>query len=59
MLWEHFLPRALAEGTHVPAPPALVVGRGLEQLQTALDLLRDGVSAGKAVVPLPEEPTDC
>jgi NADPH:quinone reductase-like Zn-dependent oxidoreductase len=53
MLWEDFLPRALADGSYVPAPQALVVGNGLGQVQPALDLLRKGVSARKLVVALP------
>lgn len=56
MLWEEFLPAALAEGRHVPAPGARVVGSGLDAVQTALDTLRAGVSAQKIVVTLgPDE----
>lgn len=50
MLWEHYVPAALADGRHVPAPEPVVVGEGLAQVQTALDALRDGVSARKLVV---------
>jgi len=53
MLWEDFLPAALAEGRYLTAPSAEVVGTGLEQLQPALDQLRRGVSAKKLVVSLP------
>ena len=52
MLWEDFLPAALAEGRYLPTPAAEVVGRGLEQVQPALDALRRGVSARKIVVSL-------
>ena len=52
MLWEEFLPAALAEGRYVAAPEAQVVGSGLENVQTALDVLARGVSARKVVVSL-------
>jgi len=52
MLWEQFLPAALAEGRYIAAPTAEVVGSGLEQVQTALDALHQGVSARKLVVTL-------
>ena len=47
-----FLPTALADGRFVAAPPAMVVGHGLESLQLALDTQRNGVSARKVVVTL-------
>ncbi|KAK3320580.1 zinc-binding dehydrogenase [Cercophora scortea] len=50
VLYEDFLPRALAEGTFVPAPEPEVVGSGLESVQHALDVHRKGVSAKKVVV---------
>ncbi|MFD3448445.1 zinc-binding alcohol dehydrogenase family protein [Microbacteriaceae bacterium 4G12] len=50
MLWESFLPDALASGRYVASPAAQVVGSGLEQVQVAMDALRDGVSARKLVV---------
>jgi NADPH:quinone reductase-like Zn-dependent oxidoreductase len=50
MLWEHFLPAALAEGRYVAAPAPEVVGTGLDQVQPALDALGRGVSARKLVV---------
>jgi NADPH:quinone reductase-like Zn-dependent oxidoreductase len=53
MLWEHYLPAALAEGRHVLAPPAHVVGNGLANVQTAMDQLRLGVSGQKLVISLP------
>ncbi len=52
MLWERFLPAALAEGLYVAAPAAEVVGTGLEAIQPAMDRLRAGVSARKLVVAL-------
>lgn len=52
MLWERYLPLALADGRHVAAPDPVVVGEGLEQVQTAIDRLRRGVSAQKLVVRL-------
>nr|WP_228511686.1 zinc-binding alcohol dehydrogenase family protein [Clavibacter sp. VKM Ac-2872] len=52
MLWERFLPAALAEGRYVAAPAAEVVGTGLEAIQPAMDRLRQGVSARKLVVAL-------
>jgi NADPH:quinone reductase-like Zn-dependent oxidoreductase len=52
MLWERFLPAALAEGRYVPAPTAEVVGSGLDAIQPAMDRLRAGVSARKLVVTL-------
>lgn len=52
MLWEQYLPGALAEGRHVCAPAAEIVGEGLESIQHALNLLHAGVSARKLVVRL-------
>lgn len=51
-IFEDFLPRALAEGTFVPAPEPQVVGKGLEKLQEAMEISRKGVSAKKIVVTL-------
>jgi D-arabinose 1-dehydrogenase-like Zn-dependent alcohol dehydrogenase len=53
MIYREFLPQALAARTFVPAPPAKVVGQGLEMLQAALEALKAGVSAAKIVVTLP------
>lgn len=52
MLWEQYLPQALAAGRHVCAPDPEITGDGLESIQRALDRLRDGVSARKLVVRL-------
>ena len=52
VIYDDFLPRALAEGKFVPAPDPHVVGKGLEYVQEALDLLKKGASAKKFVVAL-------
>lgn len=52
MLWTHHLPRALADGSHMPSPPPLVVGAGLDRIQAALDTMRAGVAHQKLVVTL-------
>jgi NADPH:quinone reductase-like Zn-dependent oxidoreductase len=52
LIYETFLPSALAEGRFVAAPEAVVVGHGLESVQHALDTQRGGVSARKIVVTL-------
>lgn len=49
-VWEDFLPLALESGSFVPAPEPLVVGTGLETLQKAVDVQREGMSAQKVVV---------
>jgi hypothetical protein len=53
MIYRDFLPQALAARTFVLAPPAKVVGQGLEMLQPALEALKAGASAAKVVVTLP------
>jgi len=52
IIYEDFLPAALAEGRYVAAPESHVVGRGLEYVQAGFDVQRAGVSARKAVVSL-------
>lgn len=52
IIYEGFLPKALAEGQFVAAPEPHVVGKGLEHIQAALDVQRKGVSASKVVVSL-------
>jgi NADPH:quinone reductase-like Zn-dependent oxidoreductase len=47
-----FLPGALAAGSYKAAPPALVVGNGLDRIPEALHMLRAGVSATKLVITL-------
>ena len=52
VIYEDFLPRALASGHYVVAPEPVVVGKGLDHIQTGLDALKQGVSAKKVVVSL-------
>ena len=51
-IYEIFLPTALEEGTFVVAPEPQVVGKGLEFIQEAFEVLAKGVSAKKVVVSL-------
>ena len=51
-LYGEFLPKALKEGKYVCAPEPMVVGKGLESVQEALDVQKKGVSARKVVVTL-------
>ncbi|KAK7952730.1 Polyketide synthase- enoylreductase [Apiospora aurea] len=51
-IFAEYLPRALAEGTFAARPEPQVVGRGLEKIQEAFEVLRKGVSARKIVVQL-------
>ena len=52
MIYEEFLPKALAAGEYVAAPDPIVVGKGLEFMQAAMDMQKKGVSAKKVVVSL-------
>ena len=52
VIYEDFLPKALAEGTFVAAPEPLVVGKGLEYVQAGFDIQKKGMSAKKVVVSL-------
>ncbi len=52
VIYENFLPEALAEGRYVAAPDPYVVGNGLEHVQTGFDAQRKGVSAKKIVISL-------
>jgi hypothetical protein len=52
LIFEAFLPAALAEGRFAAAPSATVVGTGLAQIPEALERQRLGVSATKLVVTL-------
>ncbi|VXD07393.1 Zn-dependent oxidoreductase [Sphingomonas sp. T1] len=52
MIFDAFLPAALAEGRYVTAPKAEVVGHGLDAIPAALEQQRRGVSATKLVVTL-------
>ncbi|KAK9775003.1 putative Enoyl reductase (ER) domain-containing protein [Seiridium cardinale] len=49
-IFNDYLPGALADGSIVPAPEAQVTGKGLESIQEAYDVLKNGVSAKKIVV---------
>ena len=52
VIYEDFLPSALAAGRYAAAPEPYVVGKGLEAVQAALDVQKKGVSAKKVVVTL-------
>jgi len=52
VIYEDFLPRALAEGRYVAAPDPFVVGKGLDSIQAGFDVQMKGVSARKVVVSL-------
>ncbi|KAI4212605.1 MAG: hypothetical protein LQ351_004677 [Letrouitia transgressa] len=51
-VYADYLPKALDAGSFVPAPEPLIVGNGLESLQTAVDRYKQGISAAKLVVTL-------
>ena len=51
-IYEDYMPTALAEGKYIAAPEPLVVGKGLEYVQEAIDINLKGVSAKKVVVSL-------
>ncbi len=52
VIYEDFLPSALADGRYAAAPEPQVVGSGLECMQTGIDAQKKGVSARKVVVTL-------
>ena len=52
IIYEDFLPQALADGRYVAAPDPYVVGKGLEYVQTGFDVQMKGISAKKVVVSL-------
>ena len=52
VIYEDFLPGALAEGRYAAAPEPCVVGKGLASVQAGFDVQRKGVSARKVVVSL-------
>ncbi len=52
VIYEDFLPQALADGRYVAAPEPAVVGTGLERVQAGFDAQKQGVSAKKVVVSL-------
>jgi hypothetical protein len=49
-VYVNYLPEALATGNCRAAPELMVVGKGLETIQGALDLQKKGVSAKKVAV---------
>ncbi|KAF6825538.1 zinc-binding dehydrogenase family superfamily [Colletotrichum musicola] len=51
-VYAEFLGKALAAGSFTPAPEPYVVGKGLESLQKAFEVSKEGVSAKKVVVSL-------
>ncbi|PSK45989.1 hypothetical protein B9Z65_4957 [Elsinoe australis] len=51
-VWGKFLYTALEKGSFKPLPEALVIGKGLENVQKATDKNKEGVSAKKVVVEL-------
>ncbi|KAI4245698.1 MAG: hypothetical protein L6R42_010112 [Xanthoria sp. 1 TBL-2021] len=51
VIFESYLPKALAEGKFVAAPDPYVVSKGLEFLQAGIDVV-NGMSAKKAVINL-------
>lgn len=51
-IFGHFIPQALSTGKFVAAPDPYVVGKGLEHVQTGMDLLKGGMSAKKVVITL-------
>ncbi|WP_167104770.1 zinc-binding alcohol dehydrogenase family protein [Mycobacterium sp. DL592] len=52
VIYEDFLPQALAGGRYRTAPEPLVIGTGLEHVQAGLDAQKKGVSAKKIVITL-------
>ena len=51
-VYADFLPSALADGRYVAAPPAEVVGSGLDAIETGFEVQKKGMSAKKVVVSL-------
>lgn len=51
-IWRKYVPEALAKGLLQAKPDPLVVGSGLEGIQSAMDRHKAGVSAQKVVVTL-------
>ena len=49
-VWGKYVPEALANGSLLCKPDALVVGLGLEYVQPALDRHKQGVSGRKVVI---------
>ncbi len=53
-IYRDFVPAALADGSYRAFPKPRVIGDGLQHLQAALDIQREGVSAEKVVVTIPQ-----
>ena len=51
-IFADFLPSALADGRYIAAPPAEVVGAGLDAIETGFEVQKKGMSAKKVVVSL-------
>jgi NADPH:quinone reductase-like Zn-dependent oxidoreductase len=51
-IYADYLPKALADGSYVPAPDPLIAGIGLESVQAGFDAQIRGVSARKVVITL-------
>lgn len=49
-VWGNYVPAALRSGTLIPSPKALIVGKGLGDVQKGLDRQKQGVSASKVEV---------
>lgn len=49
-IWGEFLPKALRSGKILPKPDPVIVGKGLESIQQAVDKLKQPISAQKLVV---------
>ncbi len=52
VIYEDFLPQALADGCYVAAPEPTVIGKGLNYVQAGLDAQKQGVTAKKVVISL-------
>ncbi|MFK3741164.1 zinc-binding alcohol dehydrogenase family protein [Massilia sp. TN1-12] len=52
MIFQDYLPEALARGAFEPSPPCQVAGHGLEAIPAAMAMHEAGVSAAKLVVTL-------
>ena len=50
VIWNEYLPKALAEGKILPKSDPVVVRTGLEGIQTGLDKCKEGYSAAKIIV---------
>lgn len=50
VIYGEFLPKALASGKFKATPEPIVVGQGLESIQEAINVQKEGVSAKKVVV---------